>query len=77
MPFFPQIGAKVLQISLESIKLKSCACTQIKALAKWNWWLYPDDGGYSSESVRNAADLKSGGGGLFCSFFLKLVSWVC
>ena len=64
-PFF-QIDAMVLPISPIQIALGSCACTQIEALEKRNWWLYPDDAGDLSERGRNAANLISDGGGLFC-----------
>ena len=42
---FSLIGAMVLLISPERIKLESCACAQIKALEEGNRWLYPDDDG--------------------------------
>ena len=72
---FSQISAMVLLITLEQIKLESCACTQIEAFGERNWWLYPGDAGYLSESGRNAAILRTDGGGHFYPFFLKLVSW--
>ena len=56
----------VLLISPEQIELESCACAQIKVLEKENCWLYPDDAGFSSERGKNAANLISDGGGLFC-----------
>ena len=37
---FSQIGAMVLLISLEQIKLESCACAQIEALEEGNRELY-------------------------------------
>ena len=66
---FPQIGAKVLLISPEEIKLESCAFSQIKTLEEGNWWLYPDDAGDLSERGRNAANLINDGEGLFCPLF--------
>ena len=74
---FSQIGAMVLLISLEGIKLKSCACAQIEALEERNRELYLDYDRDSSERGRNAGNLISDGGGLFCPFFLKLVPWFC
>ena len=35
---FSQIGAMVMLISLEGIKLESCACTQIEALEEEYRW---------------------------------------
>ena len=67
--FFPQIGAMVLLISPEQIELESCACTQIEALEEGNRWFYLDDAWYSSERGRNAANLISDGGSLFCPLF--------
>ena len=46
---FSQIGAMVLLLSPEQIKLESCACAQIKALEKLNCSFYPDDAGDSSK----------------------------
>ena len=45
---FSLIGAMVLLISPERMKLESCACAQIKALEEENRWLCPDDNGDSS-----------------------------
>ena len=42
---FSQIGAMVLLISLERIKLESCACAQIETLEEGNRYLYLDDAG--------------------------------
>ena len=67
----------VLLISLEQIELESCSCADIEALKEGNRWLYLYDAGDSSERGRNAANLISDGGGLFCPFFLKLVLWFC
>ena len=69
---FSQIGAMVLLISPERIKLESCACTQIEGLEEVNRWLYLDDAGLLSEGRRNEANLISDGGGLFCPFFSNL-----
>ena len=66
---FSLIGAMVLLISPEQIKLESCACTQIKALEEGNKWLYPNDAGDLSKRERNTANLISDGNGLFCPFF--------
>ena len=63
-----QIGAMVLLISLERIKLESCACPQIEALEEGNRWFYLYDARDLSERGRNAANLISDGGGLFCPF---------
>ena len=46
---FSEIGAMVLLITPEGIKLESCAGTKIEALEEWNCWFYPDDAGDSSE----------------------------
>ena len=51
---FDAIGAMVPLISPERIELEYCACAQIKALEKRNWWLHPDD---AWERGRNAANL--------------------
>ena len=77
LPFFSQIGAIVLQISLKRIELESCACTQINALEEGSVWFYPDDAGDLSKRGGNAANLISGGSGLFCPYFLLLVPWFC
>ena len=74
---YSQIAAMVLLISPERIKLEGCACAQIEALEEGDRWLYLDDVGDSSETGRNAANLISDGGGLFCLFFLKLLPWFC
>ena len=67
---FSSIGAMILLISCEQIKLESYACAQIEALEEGNRWLYLDDAGDPSEWGRNAANMISGGGGgLFCPFF--------
>ena len=42
---FSLIGAMVLLISPEQMKLESCACAQIKALEQANRWFYLDDAG--------------------------------
>ena len=42
---FSQIGAMVLLISSDQIKLESCACAQIKSLEERNMWFYLDDAG--------------------------------
>ena len=68
---FSQIGAMVWLISLERIKLESCACADIEALKEGNMWLNLDDAWDSSERGRNAANLISDGGGLFLPFFFK------
>ena len=68
-PFFPQIGAMVLPISPERIKLGSCACAQIEELEEGNGWFYPDDARDSSERGKNEENLISDGGGHFCPFF--------
>ena len=65
---FSQIGAMVLLISPEQIKLESCACAQIGALEEGNRWLYLDDAGLLSEGRRNEANLISDGGGHLCLF---------
>ena len=65
---FSQIGAMVLLIPTERIELESCACTQIEALEEVNRWLFLDDAGDLLERGRNAANLISGAGGLFCPF---------
>ena len=65
---FSQIGAMVLLISLEGIKLKSCACAQIEALEEGNRWLYLDNAGHPSERRKNAANLISVSSGRFCCF---------
>ena len=70
LPFFSQIGAIVLQISLKRIELESCACTQINALEEGSVWFYPDDAGDLSKKGGNAANLISDGCGLFCPYFL-------
>ena len=44
---------------------------------KENRWLYLNDAGDLSERGRNASNLKSDGGGLFCPFFRKLGPWLC
>ena len=59
----------VLLISPEQIKLESCACAQIEAFEEGNRWLYLDDAGDPSARGRNAANMISDGGGLFCPFF--------
>ena len=66
---FSQIVPMVLLISLQRIERESCACAQIGALEEGNRWLYPDDAGDLSKRGRNAANLISDGGGLFCRFF--------
>ena len=66
--FFYQIGAVFLLISPEQIVLESCACAQIEALGEGIRWLYLDDVEDSSKRGRNAANLISDGGGLFCPF---------
>ena len=63
-----QIGAMVLLISPEYIKLQSCACAQIEALEEENRWLCPDDARDSSQGGKNAAILISDGSGHFCPF---------
>ena len=64
-----QIGAMVLLISPERIELQGYACAQIEALEEGDRWLYLDDARNPSERGRNAANLISDGGGLFCPFF--------
>ena len=44
---FDVIGAMVLLISPEQIKLEGCVCAQIKALEEGNRQLYLDDTEYS------------------------------
>ena len=51
---YSQIGAMVLLISPEQIKLESCACAQIKAHEEGNRWLHPDDAGVLYERGKNA-----------------------
>ena len=65
---FSLIGAMVLLISPERMKLESCACAQIKALEEGNRWLYLDDAGHPSERLQNAANLISDSGGRSCLF---------
>ena len=65
---FSQIGAMVLLISPEQIKLESCACAQIKALEERNKWLNQDNSGDLSYKQRNAANLIKEAGGPFFPF---------
>ena len=61
VPFFAlfsKIGAMLLLTSPERIKLRICACAQIKAREEGSVWVYPDDAGYPSEKEkRGKADL--------------------
>ena len=59
----------VLLIFPERIVLESCTCAEIKALEDGNRRLYLDAGD-PSERGRNAANVMTDGGGLFCPFFL-------
>ena len=70
LPFFSQIGAIVLQISLKHIELESCSGTEIIALEEGSVWFYLDDAGDLSKKGGNAANLISDGCGLFCPYFL-------
>ena len=66
---FSQIGAMVVFIFSEQIELESCACAQNIAVEEGNRWLYPDDAGELSMRGKNAANLISDSGDLFCPFF--------
>ena len=66
--FFPQIGAMVLPISPEQIKLGSCACAQIEELEEGNGWFYPDDARDLSKRGRNTENLISDGVAIFALF---------
>ena len=67
----------VLLLIPKRINLESCACAQIDTLEEENWWLYLDEAGFLSDRGRNAANLISDGGSLFCPFFLESVPWFC
>ena len=73
--FFPQIGALVLPISPEQIKLGCCACAQIGDLEEGNNWFYLDDARDLSERGRIAASLVIDGSGPFCPFFGSMAQW--
>ena len=66
---FSHIGAMVLLLSSERIKLEGCACARIEALEEGNRWCYLDDAGDLSERGRNATNLISDGSGFFALFF--------